>query len=888
MVKRQKRGFTLVELLGVIVVIGVIAVITVPLVNRMIVNSRMSALKSSAEALLKETTLQSAMQKVDSNAQILITDERLKLKNNQFTSGFIYKNSDGKLVLKNVTNGTFCVNGTSGNLNVAKGNCVSNDKTAPTLTVQNGYVGATEIMVLAQATDNESGIKGYEYKIGSGSYTKMQSDNFYQFEGLTKNTSYTITVRVTNGAGLTTQKSITVKTKTSSAATFVVSDANKWTNKKDVTIKYPTRVSGVTYRYKIGSGAWQTLTSGTKKELEVKENTTIYADIILKGETTSSSVSITKIDNTAPVITSVTPNTTSWARQVTIQVVASDTPSGIAGYSFNDGVTWTNASTYTTMKNGTYKIKVKDYANNITSKSITIKNIDRIGPKCKSSGGNNTWTNVSRTIYGTCIDDGEGAGCVTEKISKTITTDTNAKLSPGSVRDEAGNETECPATEMVRVDKTKPTCEVTGIKGWTNKPVTVYGKCKDSLSGCVTGNLKKTYSTQMNEKVTLGTLRDKAGNESTCTSTVNVQIDTTAPTCSVSGGSTSWTNGSRTVTGTCNDTGGSGCKGNISYTYNGTSGQNYSITNAGAAGAGNGGTVSDNAGNTANCAANQTVRIDKKAPTCVSSGGNPNWIYGESVTLTGTCSDIAGSGCKGNVTRTITTPMDSSQVSPGSVYDNVGNKTDCPANQHVHIADKLEAPIISNPTGGNWVNYNFSLNVKTPNNNVKVAYWQWRYANTGWNTYSNSAKNQFTTTPYSAERNELTYIRYCVSDSKCSPEASTTIRIDKTAPRWNVTAYSGGAHFKDGSYLGFSCHIRIDYIDNRTVDSGVGWRRNLLGNSGSLLAPDGYLNGVKSSQAETNDVDCIGSWGAMYVKYGFDICDVAGNCANQPWTTAYC
>ena len=872
MVKRQKSGFTLVELLGVIVVIGVIAVITVPLVNRMIVNSRMSALKSSAEALLKETTLQSAMQKVDSNAQILITDERLKLKNNQFTSGFIYKNSDEKLVLKNVTNGTFCVNGTSGNLNVTKGNCVSNDKTAPTLTVQNGYVGATEIMVLAQATDNESGIKGYEYKIGSGSYTKMQSDNFYQFEGLTKNTSYTITVRVTNGAGLTTQKSITVKTKTTSAATFVVSDANKWTNKKDVTIKYPTRVSGVTYRYKIGSGAWQTLTSGTKKELEVKENTTIYADIILKGETTSSSVSITKIDNTAPVITSVTPNTTSWARQVTIQVVASDTPSGIAGYSFNDGATWTNASTYTTMKNGTYKIKVKDYANNITSKSITIKNIDRIGPKCKSSGGNNTWTNVSRTIYGTCIDDGEGAGCVTEKISKTITTDTNAKLSPGSVRDEAGNETECPATEMVRVDKTKPTCEVTGIKGWTNKPVTVYGKCKDSLSGCVTGNLKKTYSTQMNEKVTLGTLRDKAGNESTCTSTVNVQIDATAPTCSVSGGSTSWTNGSRTVTGTCNDTGGSGCKGNISYTYNGTSGQNYSITNAGAAGAEKGGTVSDNAGNTANCAANQTVRIDKKAPTCVSSGGNPNWIYGGSVTLTGTCSDIAGSGCKGNVTRTITTPMDSSQVSPGSVYDNVGNKTDCPANQHVHIADKLEEPIISNPTGGNWVNYDFSLDVKTPNNNVKVAYWQWRYANTGWNTCSNSAKNQFTTTPYSAERNELTYIRYCVSDSKCSPEASTMIRIDKTAPSITVSNRIMGP---SPSNSGHKCYINLYYED---WGSGLHYR-DITGN---VTFPRANLIGNYTTKG--GPIDYIGLFSVNPVRYDVTVCDIANNCSSQSGT----
>ena len=376
----------------------------------------------------------------------------------------------------------------------------------------------------------------------------------------------------------------------------------------------------------------------------------------------------------------------------------------------------------------------------------------------------------------------------------------------------------------------------------------------------------------MNEKVTLGTLRDKAGNESTCTSTVNVQIDTTAPTCSVSGGSTSWTNGSRTVTGTCNDTGGSGCKGNISYTYNGTSGQNYSITNAGAAGAEKGGTVSDNAGNTANCAANQTVRIDKKAPTCVSSGGNPNWIYGGSVTLTGTCSDIAGSGCKGNVTRTITTPMDSSQVSPGSVYDNVGNKTDCPANQHVHIADKLEEPIISNPTGGNWVNYDFSLDVKTPNNNVKVAYWQWRYANTGWNTYSNSAKNQFTTTPYSAERNELTYTRYCVSDSKCSPEASTTIRIDKTAPSITVSDRIMGP---SPSNSGHKCYINLYYED---WGSGLHYR-DITGN---VTFPRANLIGNYTTKG--GPIDYIGLFSVNPVRYDVTVCDIANNCSSQSGT----
>ena len=884
---RLKKGFTLIELLAVIIIIGVIALIIYPAINRAITNSRMTALKNSAESLLRETNLQTAMNQIGEDSQVLITDERLNLKNNQFTSGFVFKNADGKLELKNVTNGSFCINGTSGHLTIEKGNCNYSDKTGPTLVLQTGYIGATEAMVLAKGEDKDSGIRGYEYKIGNGDYTEMQDDNFYQFEGLKRNTNYKVTVRVTNGVGLTTEKSITFKTKNISAATFVVSDASKWTTKKDVTINYPTRVNGVTYRYKIGNGSWQVLTSGKKKELEVKENTVIYAEVILNGETVSSNVSVTKIDNTPPVITSIKPNTTSWKRQVTIQVIATDTPSGIAGYSFNDGATWTSASTYTTTKNGTYKIKVKDYANNITSGQITINNIDRTGPKCVSSGGNNTWTNQSRTIIGTCIDDGEGAGCETRTVSKTISTDTNAKMSPGIVKDIAGNETTCPATEMVKVDKTKPSCTVTlSTTNWTNKAVTAYGKCKDSLSGCATNDVKKKYSSEMNAKVTIGTVKDKAGNETNCTSSQNVKIDKTAPTCTSTGGSTAWTSGSRTVTGKCSDTGGSGCKGNISYTYNAAVNTNWSINNAGAAGAGKGGTVYDNAGNSGNCPANQPIRLDRKKPSCTSSGGNANWIFGGSVTLTGKCSDD-GSGCKGNATKTFYPETDTKTASPGIVYDNVGNSTACPANQEVHVTEKLEAPIITNPTNGNWVNYNFSLNVKTPNNKVKVGYWQYRYASISWQTYSNSAKNTFTTTPYSAERNELTYIRYCMSNGKCSPEASTMIRIDKTAPRWSISMHAGGHTFKAGYSYAFSCHIHINYIDNRSVDSGLGWARNVTGNNGAPMGGDVYFGGLADSLT-TTDEDIFGSWGGMYVQYGFTICDVAGNCATHGRTTGYC
>ena len=881
---RLKKGFTLIELLAVIVIIGVIALITYPAINRAITNSRMTALKNSAESLLRETNLQTAMNKIGEDSQVLITDERLNLKNNQFTSGFIFKNGDGKLELKNVTNGSFCINGTSGHLTIEKGNCNYSDKTGPTLVLQTGYIGATEAMVLAKGEDKDSGIRGYEYKIGNGDYTEMQDDNFYQFEGLKRNTSYKVTVRVTNGVGLTTEKSITFKTKNISAATFVVSDASKWTTKKDVTINYPTRVNGVTYRYKIGNGSWQVLTSGKKKELEVKENTVIYAEVILNGETVSSNVSVTKIDNTPPVITSIKPDTTSWKRQVTIQVIATDTPSGIAGYSFNDGATWTSASTYTTTKNGTYKIKVKDYANNITSGQITINNIDRTGPKCMSSGGNNTWTNQSRTIIGTCIDDGEGAGCEARTVSKTISTDTNAKMSPGVVKDVAGNETTCPATEMVKVDKTKPSCKVTlSTTDWTNKAVTAYGKCKDSLSGCATNDVKKKYSSEMNAKVTIGTVKDKAGNETNCTSSQNVKIDLTKPSCTVSGGSTTWTSGSRTVTGKCSDTGGSGCKGNISHTYNGTANQNYNITNAGAAGAGNGGTVSDNVGNTTSCAANQTVRIDKKAPTCTSSGGSSGWVFGGSITLTGTCNDSGGSGCKGNASKTYYPETDITNGSPGTVYDNVGHSTACPANQGVHITEKLEAPIITNPTNGNWVNHDFSLNVKTPNNKITVAYWQYRYASISWQTYSNSATNNFTTTPYSAERNEATYIRYCLSNGKCSPEASTMIRIDKTNPGWDVSMHPGGYRFADGSYQNFTCYAKIDYYD---YASGLSAVYDLVGNSGAIMRPYGNLWGASTTAG--TDTDVMGSFGAYYAFYGFRLCDVAGNCKSQPRVAGYC
>ena len=359
------------------------------------------------------------------------------------------------------------------------------------------------------------------------------------------------------------------------------------------------------------------------------------------------------------------------------------------------------------------------------------------------------------------------------------------------------------------------------------------------------------------------------------------RIDKIPPTCTSTGGSKTWTSGMRTITGKCSDTGGSGCKGNISYTYNAAANTNWILDNAGPAGAGKAGTVYDNAGNSANCQANQSIRLDRKKPSCTSSGGNANWIFGGSVTLTGKCSDD-GSGCKGNATKTFYPETDTKTASPGTVYDNVGNSTACPANQEVHVTEKLEAPIITNPTNGNWVNYNFSLNVKTPNNKIKVGYWQYRYASISWQTYSDSAKNTFTTTPYSAERNELTYIRYCMSNGKCSPEASTMIRIDKTPPYWKVSMHAGGHHYQDGSYQPFTCYAKIDMYDPASGLEGI---YDLVGNSGSIMMEYGPFGGANATGP---DGLIMGSFGAYYAYYGFRLCDMAKNCKNQPRVAGYC
>ena len=191
---------------------------------------------------------------------------------------------------------------------------------------------------------------------------------------------------------------------------------------------------------------------------------------------------------------------------------------------------------------------------------------------------------------------------------------------------------------------------------------------------------------------------DKANNCSEYGILEEVWIDITNPVCTVTKvnhGSESaygWLGiqESATVTASCNDptsTRASGCTiPSFSHTYD------YPINteSAGAQGKNNGGIVSDYAGNTDNCAASETVRIDYVKPTCTVTGGSAAWTN-KSRTITGTCNDTGGSGCVTSISKTYNTNTNTTEAGAvdvgqgGSVKDKADNEIHCLANQPVRV-----------------------------------------------------------------------------------------------------------------------------------------------------------------------------------------------------------
>ena len=159
--------------------------------------------------------------------------------------------------------------------------------------------------------------------------------------------------------------------------------------------------------------------------------------------------------------------------------------------------------------------------------------------------------------------------------------------------------------------------------------------------------------------------------------------------------------------------------------------------------------------------------------------------------------------------------------------DNAGNVSGV-SNTPVRIDKTAPAtPTITNPTNGGWTNKSFSLTLKSSDAKSGISYYQYSYDQSTWNTYSNSATTTFTTTPFSAQRNQLVYIRCVDKVGNVSAVSSTYIRIDTTAPgkvSVNLNGYSSGSWTKGNVTQSFSASDNFGVAKYQCSHNGSsGW-----------------------------------------------------------------
>lgn len=334
------------------------------------------------------------------------------------------------------------------------------------------------------------------------------------------------------------------------------------------------------------------------------------------------------------------------------------------------------------IKDGIYTLKITTYNLKGISKNETFSNktivIDKTKPKCSivitdGDKGNlvdgNQWykkgdkekvslkmtikeKNKSKIRFDTTEYTQQFLGDTYKNASgelvkyQTNDTSSDGQVWYGQVEDKAGNSAKC--TMKVFFDKTEPTCiinkktsngTVIGNNSWTKDDYTATRACADGQSGCdskslsnLSKNITTSANTVNNSSITSDddSVYDKAGNKGSC-GDIKAKLDKQGPECKVSGGSSDWTNGSRTITAKCdNDYSGIGCADNqtVEKEYN----EELNITTAGAIGNGNGGSVKDKLGNISSCGANQTVKIEKTGPSWISNCNNNNNCNGFGIT----------------------------------------------------------------------------------------------------------------------------------------------------------------------------------------------------------------------------------------------------------------
>ena len=224
----KRKGFTLVELLAIIVILAIIAVISVPMMTNFIESSRKKTFKSSVIGLMEAGDVYRTKHSLDYNEDgkmiftckdgICINEKgnELTYKGQSLENGELIIYKDGKIEANYLKTEYYCAVGESSNLVVDK-DCAILDTTAPELTLTKSKVTKNEITIHVKAIEsNDSLITEIQYSIDGKKYIeeyeqqKVEKD--FKFENLESEKEYKIVVTAKNKSGKEIRKELTVKT----------------------------------------------------------------------------------------------------------------------------------------------------------------------------------------------------------------------------------------------------------------------------------------------------------------------------------------------------------------------------------------------------------------------------------------------------------------------------------------------------------------------------------------------------------------------------------------------------------------------------------------------------------------------------------------------------
>ena len=550
------------------------------------------------------------------------------------------------------------------------------------------------------------------------------------------------------------------------------------------------------------------------------------------------------IDKTAP--TTIAPGVKTTTNSITVSSKQTDALSGIASvqYALYNGSSWSSwqsSNTFTGLTtNKVYKVKTKttDKAGNssesieasATTTNLTVGTLTmKLGSSSGSTYTSGAWTNqnvyvtLNKATTGTTtyLSTDSSAQAVAETASATTINKEGTSILKVKTTD--GTNTAYSSEYTIKIDKTAPTT-VAPTASKTTKSITVTCNQTDGLSGInastkqyaiykngawsawqtsnVFNNLTSGKEYQVKTKVS-----DNAGNSAESTATKVTTTTLTAGTLNLklinSTGANytagTWTN--QNVYVTLNN----GSAGTTTYASVSGSAQSVASTT--------GATTIEAAGTTTlkvtttdgtNSVSNTyVIKIDKTAPTAGTLTMKLNSSTGAAYTantwtansvyvhLNNGSDETNGSGHK-STSYSITGPTTASGTNDATLTttgtytakitttDNAGNS----ATRTVTIKIDKEKPVtptITNAKNNTWTHDNVTVTIKSSDNHSGIDRIEW-YENNAWTTRALTTTNGTGTISYTVNRNETVRFRAVDKVGNVSAEATTIVKIDKTAP----------------------------------------------------------------------------------------------------------